>query len=178
MRPSPGAVKAVFATVPATHPLTNLFSSVQAFCLAFIVSSVVPAHGQTPRPASAPRTQAQSQLNDAAPDKARAINLKVNAAKTRFRLPQGVTSFVIPLSTPGQRRCFTLENENIAAQGILSIATASKRLAVNDSKWNVVAGAVRFQQKREFYLSLVGVDAKFVKLTFQIDRPGKAAQLE
>lgn len=55
----------------------------------------------------------------------------------------------------------------------MSIATAGKRLAVNDANWNVVAGSVSFRQKRQFYLSLVGVEAKFVRLTFQIDGPGK-----
>jgi len=163
----------VFATVPASHPLTNLFSSAGAFCLAFTLSLIVPAHGQTPRTATGEPTQAQSRISNAIPDKAQAINLTVNNAKTRLKLRKGVTSFVIPLSSPHQQRCFTLENENVAAKGTLSIATASKRLAVNDAKWNVVAGAVRFRQKREFYLSLVGVDARFVRLTFQIDGPGK-----
>lgn len=97
----------------------------------------------------------------------------MNEAKTCFSLRNGVTSFVIPLSAPNQRRCFTLENENVAAKGSFSIATANERLAANDANWNVVAGAVRFRQKRQFYLSLVGVDAKFVRLTFQIDGPGK-----
>ena len=162
----------MFATVQASHPLTNLASSARAFCLAFIVSSFVPAHGQIPRPAS--KEPAPTQLGKkAVSDKAPAIKLTVNNAKTHLRLGKGVTSFVIPLSSPNQQRCFTLENENVAAKGTLSIATASKRLPVNDANWNVVAGAVRFRQKRQFYLSLVGVEAKFVRLTFQIDGPGK-----
>jgi hypothetical protein len=136
------------------------------------MSSLVPAHGDTARPASVDPTHAECQTKTAVPNKTRAVNLTVSNAKTRFRLRKGVTSFVIPLSSPNQRRCFTLENENVAAKGTLSIATASRPLAANDADWTVVAGAVRFRQKREFYLSLVGVEAKFVRLTFQIDSPG------
>ena len=135
------------------------------------MSSLVPAHGQTPRPASAEPTHGECQTKTAIPNEMRAVHLTVSNAKTRLRLRKGVTSFVIPLSSLNQRRCFTLENENVATKGTLSIATASRPLAANDANWNVVAGAVRFRQKREFYLSLVGVEAKFVRLTFQIDSP-------
>jgi len=157
-----GAVKAVFAIVQAYHPRTNRFSSAKVFCLMFIASTLVPAHGQTPCPDL--------------PEKAQAINLTVNNGKTRFRLRNGVTSFVIPLVSAEHR--FTLENESVAANGTFSIATASRRLAANDVNWNVVAGAVRFRQKRQFNLSLVGVDAKFVRLTFQVDRAGKITRAD
>ena len=100
------------------------------------------------------------------------------AQTTRVRLAKGVTSFVIPVSSSAQPRRFALENGDVATKGTLSIATANKRLAVDDADWNVVAGgAVRFRQKREFYLSLVGVEAKFVRLTFQIDDLSKAVQM-
>jgi len=168
-----GAVKALFAIVQASHPLTHLFSFARALCLAFVVSSFASAHGQTIRRASEEPTRAEHPMKNAVPDKAQAINLTVNNAKTRFRLRKGVTSFVIPLRFPNQQRYFTLENENVAAKGTFSIATANERLAVNDANWNLVSGAVRFHQKREFYLSLVGVEARFVRLTFQIDGPGK-----
>lgn len=170
-------LKLCSATVKPSRHLTDLLPCVQAFCFAVVVSTIPPAHGQTPGPTSASAIDADRQINGTAIHKKRAIDLKVDTANaTRFRLPQGVTSFVIPLPASNQRRCFTLESENVAAKGALSIATASKRLAVNDANWTVVAGTVRFQQKRQFYLSLVGVDAKFVRLTFQIDRLGKTAQ--
>ena len=44
---------------------------------------------------------------------------------------------------------------------------------IHNPKWNAVAGAVPFRNKRRFDLSLMGVEAKFVKLTFQVDDPGK-----
>ena len=172
-----GAVQALFPTVQAGHPLTNPFSSAKALCLVFIISTLVPAHGQTFRPRTGEPTHAECQRT-AAPDKAQAVNLVVNKAKTRFTLHEGLTSFVIPLSSPDQQRCFTLENEGAAAKGTFSIATANRRLAPNDANWNVVAGTVRFRQKRQFYLSLVGVDAKFLRLTFQVDGPGKITRTD
>jgi hypothetical protein len=162
--------------VPDSHLFTTLFSSARAFCVGFILTSLVPAHGQTDRPTNEKSTPADRKIECVAPAKAKAINLTVNGAKTRFRLHRGVTSFVIPLSAPDQRRCFTLENEIIAANGTFSIATANERLAVNDANWNIVGGAVRFRQKKQFYLSLMGVEAKFVRLTFQIEDPGKIVQ--
>ena len=158
--------------------LTKLFPAIRLFCLAVIAITRIPAYGQTPRPASVCQAEADCQTSGAAPSKGRAINLRIDTAKTtRVRLPKGVTSFVIPVSASTQPRCFTLENGDVATKGTFSIATANKRLAVDDADWNVVAGAVRFRQKRQFYLSLVGVEAKFVRLTFQIDGLGKAVQM-
>jgi hypothetical protein len=41
-----------------------------------------------------------------------------------------------------------------------------------------VDGAVRFRHKRLFALSLLGIDAQFVKLTFQVDNLEKVGQRE
>ncbi|HEY4284822.1 MAG TPA: hypothetical protein VGM62_17300 [Chthoniobacterales bacterium] len=99
-------------------------------------------------------------------------------AEIRYALGRGVTSFIIHLAAPGQRRCFTLVNGNMAAAGKLSIATSNERLTADNPKWRVVDGAVRFRHKRLFALSLLGVDAQFVKLTFQVDDLEKVAQRE
>ena len=104
-----------------------------------------------------------------APGKAEAVSLTMNDAEIRYALPRGVTSFIIHLDAPGQRRCFTLVNEGMAAAGELSIATSNERLAANNPRWSAVDGPVRFKRKRLFALSLIGVEAKFVKLTFQVD---------
>ena len=61
----------------------------------------------------------------------------------------------------------------MAAEGKLSIAISNERLAANNPRWSAVEGAVPFRHKRHFDLSLMGVEAKFVKLTFQVDDPGK-----
>ena len=102
----------------------------------------------------------------------------MNEAEIRYSLRRGVTSFIIHLAAPGQRRCFTLINENMAAAGKLSIATSNERLAADNPKWSAVDGAVAFRHKRRFALSLLGVDAQFVKLTFQVDDLEKVARHE
>jgi len=152
------------------------------FCIAgwFILSSIASADGEAHRsdqaghrPQKEEAARADWQIECVAPGKAEAINLTMNDAKIRFALRRGVTSFIIHLAAPGQQRCFTLENENMAAEGSFSIATSNERLAVNNPKWNAIAGAVPFRHKRHFDLSLMGVEAKFVKLTFQVDDRGK-----
>ena len=104
-----GAVKAVIETVPGSQPLTTLFSPARTFCVVFILNSLVLAHGQTHRPSNEKPTRADWKIEYVTPGKAKAINLTVNDAKTRFRLTW-VTSFVIPLR-PNQRRCFTLRTK-------------------------------------------------------------------
>ena len=149
----------------------------------FILSSIASAGGGAPtsdradhRPLSEEAARADWQIECVAPGKAKAISLTTSDAKIRFALRRGVTFFIIHLAAPGERRCFTLENENMTAKGSFSIATSNERLAVNNPNWNAVAGTVPFQHKRHFDLSLMGVEAKFVKLTFQVDDPGKIAR--
>jgi len=101
--------------------------------------------------------------------KAEVVSLTMNDSEIRYALPRGVTFFIIRLDAPGQRRCFTLVNENREAKGKLSIAISNERLAVDNPRWSMVEGAVPFRHKRRFALSLIGIEAKFVKLTFQVD---------
>jgi len=122
--------------------------------------------------------QTRNRIECLAPGEAAPISLTMNDAELRYALRRGVTSFIIHLAAPGQRRCFTLVNGNMAAAGRLSIATANERLAADNPRWRVVNGAVRFRHKRLFALSLLGVDAKFVKLTIQVDHLEKVAQGE
>jgi len=42
---------------------------------------------------------------------------------------------------------------------------------VDSPLWSAVEGAIRFRHKRLFAVSLVGVEAKYVRLTFQVEVP-------
>jgi hypothetical protein len=177
-----GAIKAVIEIVPGSDSIATLLSSARTFCIAgsIILSSIASADGDDhmfDRAGHWPQNEEAAgtdwQIKCVAPGKAGAINLTMTDSKIRFALRRGVTSFIIHLAAPGQRRCFTLENENMAAKGSFSIATSNERLAVNNPKWNAVAGAIPFRHKRHFDLSLMGVEAKFVKLTFHVDDPRK-----
>jgi len=94
-------------------------------------------------------------------------------ALLRYPLRRGVSSFVIQLRKLKPGRCFTFVNENGRAEGRMSIAVADQALAPNSPAWKPVAGSVPFRHQRRFALSLVGVEANYVRLTFEVDRaPG------
>ena len=85
-------------------------------------------------------------------------------------LKEGETTFIIalPKNTPPDR--FTFLNENAAACGELRIAVSDSPLPADSPKWTEVDGIVPFAHKRLFKLSMLGVDTKFVRLSFRVDR--------
>lgn len=90
-------------------------------------------------------------------------------------LPQGDTTFIISLPATSVLDRFDLVNENAEAQGELTIAVSNYELAPTSPKWVQVDGAVTFSRKRVFNLSLVGVEARYVKLSFHVERSGQVA---
>src|SRR5438105_14198083 len=84
-------------------------------------------------------------------------------------LREGETTFIIELPKNSPRDRFTFLNENAAACGELRIAVSNSPLPVNSSKWTQVDGIVPFAHKRLFKLSMLGVDTKFVRLSFTVD---------
>src|SRR2546430_7763722 len=84
-------------------------------------------------------------------------------------LREGETTFIIELPKNSPRDRFTFLNENAAACGELRIAVSNSPLPANSSKWTQVDGIVPFAHKRLFKLSMLGVDTKFVRLSFKVD---------
>src|SRR5438874_10342902 len=84
-------------------------------------------------------------------------------------LREGETTFIIQLPKNSPRDRFTFLNENAAACGELRIAVSNSPLPANSSKWTQVDGIVPFAHKRLFKLSMLGVDTKFVRLSFKVD---------
>jgi hypothetical protein len=84
-------------------------------------------------------------------------------------LREGETTFIIqlPKSFPSDR--FTFLNENAAACGELRIAVSDSPLPADSPKWTEVDGIVPFAHKRLFKLSMLGVETKFVRLSFKVD---------
>lgn len=97
-------------------------------------------------------------------------------APLNYALPRGTSSFVIRLANPEAKRCFTFVNENSAADGQLSIAVSDRQLAAESPLWSAVAGTIPFRHKRRFALSLIGVDANYVRLTFDVADTQKVAE--
>jgi hypothetical protein len=85
-------------------------------------------------------------------------------------LQEGETTFIITLPKPRLLDRFTFVNQNSMACGELNIAISNDRLASNSPKWSAVDGIVPFAHKRLFNLSMLGVEAKYVKLSFRVEK--------
>ena len=84
-------------------------------------------------------------------------------------LKEGETTFIIELPKNAAPDRFTFLNENAAACGELRIAVSDSALPADSPKWTEVDGIVPFAHKRLFKLSILGVETKFVRLSFKVD---------
>ena len=92
-------------------------------------------------------------------------------------LKEGDSTFVIALPKSTLLDRLTFVNENGSAQGELRIAVSNYRLPAESPKWNAVDGSVHFAHKRLFNLSLLGVEAKYVRLSFHVENAGRLAEV-
>lgn len=92
-------------------------------------------------------------------------------------LQGGDTTFVIALPKVASIDRFTFVNENAAAHGELKIAVSNYRLPANSSKWTEVEGVIPFARKRLFNLSMLGVEAKYVRFSFHVEKETRLAAL-
>lgn len=99
------------------------------------------------------------------------VHLTKSDAKISCALSRGVTSFIICLASQRDPGTITVENENQSAEGKFTIAVANNRLEADDPNWSSVGDAIPFRHKRLFALSLVGIDMRYVRLTFVVDGP-------
>ena len=93
-------------------------------------------------------------------------------------LKEGDSTFVIALPKSTLLDRLTFINENADAQGDLRIAVSNYRLPAESPKWNAVDGSVHFAHKRLFNFSMLGVEAKYVRLSFHVENAGHIAVLE
>jgi len=94
-----------------------------------------------------------------------------------YPLPEGDTTFILTLSRTSTLDRFTFVNENAAATGEMTIAVSNYRLPAQSRKWNEVNGSTPFTGKRLFDLSLLGTEARYVKLSFHVAKGGSIAAL-
>jgi hypothetical protein len=90
-------------------------------------------------------------------------------------LQEGETNFVIRLTGVAVPDRFTFLNENGKAHGELRISVSNQRLAPNSSKWKDVEGVIPFAHKRLFGVSLLGIEAKYVRLSFRVEKQAPIA---
>ena len=66
-------------------------------------------------------------------------------------------------------------NDNAEVQGDMRIAVSEHRLPADSSKWTDVSGKTEFSGTRLFNLSMIGVEARFVKLSFRVEKGDQIA---
>jgi hypothetical protein len=93
-------------------------------------------------------------------------------------LQEGETTFIISFPKTSPLGRFTFVNENAGVQGEMRIAVSNYRLPADSSKWTEVSGKTEFSHKRLFNLSMVGVEARYVKLSFHVEKGGHIASLD
>ncbi|HJT45166.1 MAG TPA: hypothetical protein VJ721_02740 [Chthoniobacterales bacterium] len=110
-----------------------------------------------------------SSLSTVNPGAPRSTAEFVDGSTVSCALKEGETTFIIELPKNLTSDRFTFLNQNAAACGELRIAVADSALPVDSPKWTEVDGIVPFAHKRLFKLSILGVETKFVRLSFRVD---------
>jgi hypothetical protein len=88
-------------------------------------------------------------------------------------LQEGRTDFVVELPKEKLLDRLTFLNENALARGELKIAVANEKLRADSSEWVAVEGIIPFSHKRLFGVSLIGIEARFVRLSFEVEKRGE-----
>jgi hypothetical protein len=94
----------------------------------------------------------------------------------RYALPEGETTLIVYVPNAALLDRFAFINED-TVRGALKIAVANCPLSPTDPNWNAVSGDIAFAHKRLFNLSMVGVEAKYVKLSFHVTKEDRIAEL-
>lgn len=92
-------------------------------------------------------------------------------------LPHGDTVFIIALPRIALLDRFSFIIEEGMAGGDIELAVSNYRLAPNDSRWVQAEGKPQVDDARFFSLSLVGTEAKYVRITFHVQKEGRIAGL-
>ena len=94
-----------------------------------------------------------------------------------YPLAEGDTTLLLSFPRTSALDRFTFVNENAAAAGEVTVAVSNYRLPAQSAKWNRVNESVTFTGKRLIDLSMLGTEARYVKVSFHITRPGTIAGL-
>lgn len=133
------------------------------------VFSATPVHSNEPKiECLLPNGQLSAVLRAHDIDPVSAVSV-IDETTVSGPLRPGETTFVIALAKNGERDRLTFVNENLAASGELKIAVSDSRLNANSPKWTEIDGIIPFSHKRLFNVSLVGIETRFVRLTFNVE---------
>ena len=116
-------------------------------------------------------------VSTAAEKEAAPTTLLLDDDTLSYPLAEGDTTFVVSFPRVSVLDRFTFVNENAAAQGDVSIAVSNYRLPAHSRRWNEVSAGTAFSGNRLIDLSLLGIEARYVKLTFHAAKAGRIAAL-
>jgi hypothetical protein len=105
------------------------------------------------------------------------VPLSLEDKPLRYSLPEGETTLIVQVPHASMLERFTFINE-ATVRGALKIAVANSSLAATDPNWTAVSGEIVFAHKRNFNLSMLGVEAKYVKLFFRVTKEDRIAEAE
>ncbi len=92
-------------------------------------------------------------------------------------LSLGDNVFVVTLPHISVLQRFAFINRNAAAQGEFEVAVSNYRLGSTDPAWTAVQRTTSFDQVRMINLPMLGVEARYVRLTFHVRKEGQLAAL-
>jgi len=92
-------------------------------------------------------------------------------------LGNGETIFIVTLPRISVLNRFAFLNENAAARGQVQVSVSNYRLSPKSSQWNEVSPGVSFNGKRIVDLFIPGVEAKYVRLSFRVEKEGRIAAI-
>lgn len=94
-----------------------------------------------------------------------------------YPLAEGDTTLLLSFPRTSALDRFTFVNENAAAAGEVTISVSNYRLPAQSAKWNRVNESVVFTGKRLIDLSMLGTEARYLKLSFHVSKAGTIAGL-
>lgn len=106
-----------------------------------------------------------------------ALALMMDDETISCALPEGQTTFIIPIFKAALLDRFTFVNRNAAACGEFDISVSNSHLPADSPKWTQVTGIVPFAHKRLFNLSMLGVEAKYLRLSFHVEKASQRTGL-
>ena len=118
-----------------------------------------------------------TRITPVAPESGEAAALIKDDDTVSCSLQEGETDFVIAVTNAALLDRLTFLNENVSARGELTIAVSNSPLPAKSPKWIPVEGVIRFEHKRAFDLSMLGVEAKFVRLSFRVEKQPRLAAI-
>lgn len=92
-------------------------------------------------------------------------------------LSLGDNVFVVTLPHISVLQRFAFINRSVAAQGEFEVAVSNYRLGSTDPAWTSVQRPTSFDKERLINLTMLGVEARYVRLTFHVRKEGQLAAL-